>query len=271
MRIETLDDWTTVLAACGCCDVFPDTASPVRDTEALEADVVILAAVYVIPENTHYRTSTDSWSDGGSIVVNAPRGWQAYISRVGLGGGAFEVDPTALEYTFTDPRTGTLTTTYTNPITDIDALRSSAISAINASGGYWSLFTPKTSPIQVTRTHTPVTGSAPDYILTVDLLRFKWNITAHTGAWYKITWDYAFYPSAGGPAIPISRDETWEWTGPAGGPPLGSEDSWKSDYFYFPIPDDAGVIKIVNIRYSGWRSTKIGIPIEVTGDAEDYT
>jgi len=107
--------------------------------------------------------------------------------------------------------------------------------------------------------------------VTLQKARYRWDITTHTGSWFKITWDVAFYPRGGGAAQPFLLDQTWEWTGAAGGPPSGSEDSWKSDWYDLEPPEDLGEHKIVNIRYSGYRSTKIGTPINVTGIAEDYT
>lgn len=107
--------------------------------------------------------------------------------------------------------------------------------------------------------------------VTLQKFRHRWDITTHEGAWFKVTWDVAFYPEGGGAAQPFLLDQTWEWTGPSGGPPAGSEDSWKSPWFITDAPPEEGEYRIVNIRYSGYRSTKFGTPVKVTGNAEDYT
>lgn len=99
--------------------------------------------------------------------------------------------------------------------------------------------------------------------------RFRWDLTSHTGSWFKITWDIAFYPDGGGTAVPFLQDQTYEWTGAVGGPPPGSEDLWKSPWFVVEGPPEKGEYKIVNIRFSGYR-TPYGIPIQTTGVSEDY-
>lgn len=270
MIIETLDDWNTVLAACGCC-TLPDFV-PIRENESLEADILAFFAVIVAEPSGYvrYRTTRTDWSDGGFMQTEAPRDWTAYIGPTGLGGGSFQVDPTALVYTDGDPKTGTITTTRSNPI-DLDSARSSGFAAVAAeTTDYWSLFTLGTQSY-VRRIHLDPVNAFPQYIGFTDLVRYRWDITDHTGAWFKITWDVAFYPAGGGPAIQVEGDLTWEWTGVAGGPTPSTEDDWKSDWYYFGVPPEEGELKVVNIRYSHFRSTKIGTPIKVTGDAEDYT
>lgn len=270
MQIDTHDEYEAVSACCDCSPGSIPFPAPARQIQALEADAVVFAVVR--SSGIYYRRRTINYGDGGSHVTLASRGWQAYISRVGLGGGALQVDPVSLQYIETPPLTGGADPpVYDLPITDFDAERDSAMAAIIAEPTtYWDSFTPKTSPSFVTRTHSPANGGSPDYILTVDLVRFKWDITHHVGGWYKVTWDFAFYPTAGGPAVPMAVDQTWEWTGAPGGPPPGSEDSWKSDWIYFPHPTAEGQVKIVNIRFSAFRSTKLGELVNVTGDAEDY-
>jgi hypothetical protein len=273
MIIETIDDWNTVLQGCGCCPVPDSDFVPTRENESLEADILAFYAIIVAQPSggwIRYRTYRTDWSDGGFLQTEAPRGWRAYIGPNGLGAGSFEVDPTALVYTDGDPKTGTITNTESNPV-DLDSARSSGFAAVDAeTADYWSLFT-LGSQSYVRRTHSdPGTGS-PQYIGFVDLVRYRWDITAHTGAWFKITWDVAFYPADGSPAVQVETDLTWEWTGTAGGPTPGTEDDWKSGWYYFGIPPEEGELKIVNIRYSHFRSTKIGTPVSVTGDSEDYT
>lgn len=273
MIIETIDDWNTINESCGCCPVPDISFVPIRENESLEADILAFFAIIVADPAggwIRYRTDRTDWSDGGFLQTEAPRDWRAYIGPVGLGAGSFEVNPTALVYTDGDPKTGTITTSYTNPIT-LDSARTNGFAAVaGESTDYWSMFT-KGTQSYVRRIHSDPGNGFPQYIGFVDLVRYRWDITDHIGAWFKITWDVAFYPADGSPAIPVEADLTWEWTGISGGPTPSTEDDWKSDWYYFGIPDEEGEMKVVNIRYSHFRSSKIGNPVNITGDAEDYT
>ena len=88
---------------------------------------------------------------------------------------------------------------------------------------------------------------------------FRWDITGHTGEWFKITWDVVFFPDVGDP-VSVLTDETWEWTG----------GDMLSDWYEIPVPTTPGESRVVNIRYSCYRSP-YGTPVETTGEGVDLT
>lgn len=102
--------------------------------------------------------------------------------------------------------------------------------------------------------------------------RFRWVIPdTWAGSYFKITWDEVFFPVGYDPLDPESPqpygskiNETWEWPGP--GVP-GDEDTWKSGWYVIDPPNSPGQIRIVNIRYECYRSTKFGTKPQVTGEA----
>jgi hypothetical protein len=114
-------------------------------------------------------------------------------------------------------------------------------------------------------TEEPETGGPGDGVsLSLVAARFRWAIpNTHSGSFFKITWDVAFFPATGDPSA-VSTDNTWEWTGP--GDPE-EEASWKSDWYEIPIPTEPGENRVVNVRYECYRSTKFGMKPQVTGEA----
>lgn len=97
--------------------------------------------------------------------------------------------------------------------------------------------------------------------------RFRWNIPEEwEGSYFKITWDVVFFPAAGGTPTAVSADATWVWSGP--GDPE-DPDSWKSGWYPINVPTSPGESRIVNIRFECYRSTKLGLKPQVTGEAVD--
>jgi hypothetical protein len=93
--------------------------------------------------------------------------------------------------------------------------------------------------------------------------RYQWRISnSHLGIYFKITWDIATEPDEG--AATLEEGLVWEWTGPGTG---GSSDpSWLSSQYTLLYPDAPGVRKVVNVRYVGYRSTRMGIKPQLIGD-----
>jgi hypothetical protein len=60
---------------------------------------------------------------------------------------------------------------------------------------------------------------------------------------------------------------TWEWPGP-GNP--ADEESWKSGWYEIDPPESVGTRRIVNIRYECYRSTRIGVKPQITGEAVEF-
>lgn len=102
--------------------------------------------------------------------------------------------------------------------------------------------------------------------------RFRWVIPdTHPGSYFKITWDVVFFPEGYDTEDPespqpevVAADQTWTWVGP--GDPE-DEDSWKSDWYELAPPESSGQVRVVNIRFECYRSTKFGVKPQVTGEA----
>jgi hypothetical protein len=119
--------------------------------------------------------------------------------------------------------------------------------------------------------HSDSTGDWRHAFGSVDLIehRFRWVVPdTWTGSHFKVTWDIATYPTDPLAEISYIQDLTWEWTGP--GDPEDA-DSWKSGWYEIEPPGEPGERKIVNVRYSCYRSPRFGNKPQITGDAEDIT
>jgi hypothetical protein len=103
--------------------------------------------------------------------------------------------------------------------------------------------------------------------------KFRVPVT-HAGSWFKVSWDYVFFPAGydeddpEGPAPEVvSLNHSDEWEGPGEG---GQEDgSWdfSGGWHDVPMPPRAGEVRMVNIRYECYRSTRFGTRPQVMGEA----
>jgi hypothetical protein len=102
--------------------------------------------------------------------------------------------------------------------------------------------------------------------LTATKARFRWVIPdTWTGSYFKITWDVVFFPDDESTPTVVALDETWDdWTGP--GDPEDA-DAWKSGWYEIDPPEETGETRIVNVRYECYRSTRLGIKPQITGEA----
>lgn len=301
MQIETLEDLNAVLSACGCCPL-PDFVAPLIDGQhfylvqypCYEKSVLYNGGIYyykkfenslvidhttitgVLQNYTSLDTSGKTWNvatltcdtdvptSQSSGSVSCPFGTTSNVdTEIGVPPADFikrnvqTRGPDGPVHSYVATRELSYKQGYDWP----DDLRTEADDVVAE---------------KVANEEFDVGSFRSDYTwglsaVVLRTARFRWDITNHIGAWFKVTWDVAFYPEDGGAAQPFLLDQTWEWTGPSGGPPAGSEDNWKSPFFVVYAPPEKGEYKIVNIRYSGYRSTKFGTPVKVTGNAEDYT
>ena len=101
--------------------------------------------------------------------------------------------------------------------------------------------------------------------LTAIKARFRWVIPdTWTGSYFKITWDLVFFPEDESTPTVVALDQTWTWTGP--GDPEDA-DTWKSGWYEIDPPEEPGETRIVNVRYECYRSTRLGIKPQITGEA----
>ena len=123
---------------------------------------------------------------------------------------------------------------------------------------------------QSTLSISPDTPANPSQIVGVSMhaVRFRFVIPSEfTGAYFKVTWDVAFFPTGGGAASAILENQTWEWTGP-GDPEV--EDSWVSEWFDLDPPSEEGAARVVNIRYECYRTPQFGNKPQITGEGVDF-
>jgi len=97
--------------------------------------------------------------------------------------------------------------------------------------------------------------------------RFRWKIPdEHLGTYFKITWDILNEPTGWNTTTLLRsyylEDQTYEWTGGAG----GGMDRF-SDWYEIPVPDFVGQRRVVNVRYECYRTTDYGNKPQVTGEA----
>lgn len=96
--------------------------------------------------------------------------------------------------------------------------------------------------------------------------RFRWKIPdSHLGTYFKITWDILNEPTGWNTTSPtrsfFAEDETYEWTGAAGG---GTDRH--SSWYEIPVPDFIGQRRVVNVRYECYQS-KFGTKPQINGEA----
>jgi len=100
--------------------------------------------------------------------------------------------------------------------------------------------------------------------------RFRWRVPINTSnspdkryKYYKVTWDIVFFPETGSPVVE-STDNTWENS-------LDSEDledaGFYSPYYELTPKDEEGELRVVNVRFSCYHSTRYGTKPNITGEA----
>jgi hypothetical protein len=110
-----------------------------------------------------------------------------------------------------------------------------------------------------------VPPTAPFPFATLRKVRFRFRIpTAHTGSYFKITYDIAEFPEDGDPSF-VSEDNVVEWTGPGTG--ASTDPSWLTPWVEVEPPEVPGQRRIVNIRFTCYHGEKFGVKPQVTGEA----
>jgi hypothetical protein len=111
------------------------------------------------------------------------------------------------------------------------------------------------------------------YTADFALTRLRLKIPdGHLGTYFKITWDILNEPTGFDASPPtatrsyFSEDQTYEWTGSAG----GGVDRY-SDWYEIPTPDFNGQRRVVNVRYECYRLTNYGNKPQVTGEQVDLS
>ena len=100
-------------------------------------------------------------------------------------------------------------------------------------------------------------------VVSGKISRYRWKIPhTHAGPYFKITWDVATEVEEG--ASTLESDLTWQFSGPGTGDEY--DPSWLSDWYELALPDDPAERKVVNIRYEGIRSSRMGMKPQLMGD-----
>jgi hypothetical protein len=286
MPLETLDDVNAILGQC-CCEM-PECPLPTREREKKYADHAVCGWSYQLTQDNNGLIDSDtglawdyssaSCQDRRVQYMNAryyrpPADEESSALEANLSSpvdaecDAFgNPQPYVAEGDYISPLY-TSEVTFSNPITTdmlaevVKNKLASATFVSSVENPVSSLFL-FTIPCEAVPSGIPSWGGAT-------MFRFKWVIPdTWTGSHFKITWDIATYPTDPDAEISYIQDLTWEWTGP--GDPE-DEDSWKSGWYEIDPPGEPGERKIVNVRYSCYRSPKFGNKPQITGDAEDIT
>ena len=278
MKIEILDDWNTVLGGCDCCEM-PECPLPSKECESI----------------------SDSLSCGYTLAnhdENTPEEEALLYTQV--------LDELVTHGSEEEGGPSTISTLYTKSLVDGSCVVGSSgslpswLPGVIYSDGYTKSGTTYTkyyeeTPYSYAQTRT-ITYSAPaefgelefaDQVKGAECIaeyekilnpygfrrktRFKWVVPdTWEGSYFKISWDIAFFPEGydaedpGSPQPELVNSGTWEWTGP-GNPE--DEDSWKSGWYEIDPPEEPGETRIVNVRYECYRSTRLGIKPQITGEA----
>ena len=260
MKIETLDDWNLILGGCGCC-LMPSCPTPTQECESINATAYInYAEKNAGPPLVHYKITRDDYSGGGFYQLEYDP-----IYRLSMGGSF--VEPGTIIVTTANPLTGSITTT--NSVVVDPATAQSAAEARMLTELDWATMT-TFSQCTSSRDDKEVTFSS-DTMTSLRWSRFRWVIPDDfEGNYFKITWDVIEEPDGWDDSPPtasrsfVLTDQTWEWTGP--GDP-DDEDSWKSGWYQLDPPSVDGIRRVVNIRFECYKSAKMGVAPQLTGDA----
>lgn len=266
--IETLDDWNSRLLDCGCCPM-PECLTPTKECQSVfgeynsEIDAEITGGLYLTYEiEVEYENCTDTLSASYDYLIQG-------------GIGAYEIDPPTLTITGEscdpDTRGAYIGSTYTGLTAYTPAMfLTDALTYQNAHASF-------TDPDNITVYNTPcfssVTGNnefgQAIYSLDICTNRFRWKVPdAHTGTYFKITWDVLNEPTGWDSTPPtatrtyFAEDQTFVWNGTAG----GGTDRY-SEWYRITVPNFVGTRRIVNVRYECYGTTNYGNKPQVTGEA----
>lgn len=280
--IETLDDWNKRLAG-DCCCLMPECPTPTKDCESIFSD---------------FHTDYDGGAGGG--LTNLPFGlYRSYTTTVVYENCSEsstttyatlidepespcgEEGPDA-EVSSTEPET--CEDTEENPRGEYKGIRYTG--AVKYTPEAWledvlpfqaaiTFADPKCAPFYsnqgcLSELRISTEFGANYYTANFTLTRFRWKIPdIHKGSYFKITWDILNEPfrwndakKPTGPRTYLLEDQTYEWSGNAG----GGTDRY-SGWYVIPTPNFNGQRRVVNVRFECYRSENYGNKPQVTGEA----
>jgi hypothetical protein len=232
-------------------------------------------------ESTRTRTVTRSGANQDCSATldydGFPTNYEAFatrISRVWSGGTLTEVwqfidvspDPDET-YNYT------LVETYSGFLSEEDALEATLNnSKLTTDADAWSTdsvgsFFPVARHVAFIDDYLTSTCPPVGVVTRIDLYkkRFRFRIpTAHTGSYYKITYDIAEFPTVGDPSF-VSQDNVVEWTGPGTGE--STDPSWLTPWVEIDPPEVPGERRVVNVRYVCRHGVKFPALPQVVGEA----
>jgi hypothetical protein len=257
MKVKTLEDWNTLITQCNCYCGMPVCPYPELEYESIggSSRVAGVNQTGSVGSNVIYRKARHDYSNGGFSQTYAPdTHWTSL--------GGVEITPPYVEHTSGEPRTGTVTTTY-SITNDPNKSRKDGFEAIKAHRLDWDNMTKgggPAGPRSRTRFFTP-TALGTSYTLEVYFRRYRWIIPqSHEGSYFKIKWNVIESldgkdgePHASRKLVEI--DKTWTWKGP--GDPDDAE-SWASPWYELLPPDFPGVRYVSDVRFECYRSSRVG-------------
>lgn len=247
---------------------MPVCPEPTKECEAIEGSGRV--GFYILESGIYYRTQRRDWADGGFEQTQAVSDHFAEL------GGVDIVPPAPPFHDFTEgfPKTGASTDSLLDPV-DVNASRASAYLALTGAALDWdTMDLTSTDPCNAgTQNYDPPISPSGTH-LYVRFSRFRWVIPSeHPGSYFKITWDVLFFPNEYDPEDPespqpeiVAANQTWEWTGP--GDPEEPE-TWKSPWIDLVPTAESGVVKVVNVRYECYTSSKFGNRPQTLGEFYD--
>jgi len=295
MSIETLDDWNTRLVngCCGCempeCElpyVVCEVKSATLDEVDTQADITYdddgdLFAGDPIESPTwqpKYTGPATAGDECGTMYRKETRTYSELTRDVEEGEGILPdtiecTDTTKVITTYTYNGDGTvtvITNTYvlSEPLTKVEFI---ALVQADMDADTWATGTCEsvrqilwaTYPVGWTACIAGTDTYTADGLLTK--LRFRFRVSdAHTGSYFKFTYDIGEFPDVGDPVF-VSVDNVVEWTGPGTG--ASDDPSWLTDWIELDHPEEDGARRVVNLRYTCYHGTKYGVKPQVTGEA----
>jgi hypothetical protein len=289
MKIETLPDWNTVLDGCGCCEM-PECPLPTKECEMILAEIDQdhgsegESASLPYPDGTMYS----SWAPFECEAGDPDDDIAAIYRKSVLTQGDI---PPQDEDTYTcselSSRRDTDFERYAEYVISDSISRAALYAAaldeldagtwVAASGGCAAVSEinwPKIGDFDCDVTCQQLffghSDSAGDWrrcfgSFNLKKIRVRWVVPdTWEGSYFKVTWDLVFFPEDESTPTVVATDQTWTWTGP--GDP-DDEDSWKSGWYEIDPPEEPGETRIVNVRYECYRSTRLGIKPQITGEA----
>jgi hypothetical protein len=292
--IETLEDWNTRLSYCGCC-WMPGANSPLAEHQSF----TLLFKPQNFWDGSDYRLTrvrkysyrkpipSEEFPDAMSEVLEiydtkTYRGWTTYDEACDA---LTDPDPANLE-THPGLPPGSEITAFEETSYSGEATAAKFVTAVQAKLETLNLPLPDdcgtgSSTISYAEIPESLDETGPSgFAFTKG--RYRWRVPSdHTGSWFKITWDVAFFPKGWDdtiegpdgdqipkpdrPKVTLERDFTVEWSGPGEGEQ--DNESWiAGDWYALDPPTSWGEKRIVNTRYESCRNP-YGRKPQITGDA----